>query len=398
MIKAFQQNKDIYATIASLSFNLPYENCLEFHPETGEYQKEGKMRRDEAKKIVLGITYGRSIPSIAEQLFGGNANMSEKEKISKAQNIYDAVLNAFPGLRRAMIQAQKDAQTFGYVETILGRRRHLPDMQLPEFEFKPAKGYINPDFDPLDPSGGGADDEIPERIKKQLLDELSKYKYFGQIAKRMRQLYDEDDIKVINNRRKISDASRQTLNSKVQGSAADQTKLAILRLHANLEWHRLGGRLLVPVHDELIAEIPIQNYERGEELLSSMMIEAADFLPFPTKCDVTTSIRWYGLEYPCKYPQPKSLDNISEDEIKWLQYHLIELEYILPIYKEPDGSTPRGDAGKGINGIWSDDLQNAIDDYKKYYNLTDKNFIEVISKHVVEGRIEERNNEFYMQQ
>lgn len=54
MIQAFKDGKDIYATIASLSFNLPYEKCLEFHPETGEYQPDGKARRGEAKSIVLG--------------------------------------------------------------------------------------------------------------------------------------------------------------------------------------------------------------------------------------------------------------------------------------------------------------------------------------------------------
>ena len=54
MIKAFSEGKDIYATIASIAFNVPYEECLEFHPETHEYQKDGKARRGEAKTIVLG--------------------------------------------------------------------------------------------------------------------------------------------------------------------------------------------------------------------------------------------------------------------------------------------------------------------------------------------------------
>lgn len=54
MIKAFQDGRDIYATIASEAFNVPYEECLEFHPETHQYQKEGKKRRGEAKIIVLG--------------------------------------------------------------------------------------------------------------------------------------------------------------------------------------------------------------------------------------------------------------------------------------------------------------------------------------------------------
>ncbi len=54
MIKTFQEGRDIYAGIASLSFDVPYEKCLEFHPETGEYQPDGKARRSEAKTILLG--------------------------------------------------------------------------------------------------------------------------------------------------------------------------------------------------------------------------------------------------------------------------------------------------------------------------------------------------------
>lgn len=58
MIKAFKENKDIYATIAALAYNMPYEKCLEFHPETREYQPDGKARRTEAKSIVLGRPIG----------------------------------------------------------------------------------------------------------------------------------------------------------------------------------------------------------------------------------------------------------------------------------------------------------------------------------------------------
>lgn len=54
MIKTFQDGKDIYATIASIAFNVPYEKCLEFHPETHEYQPDGKERRGVAKVLVLG--------------------------------------------------------------------------------------------------------------------------------------------------------------------------------------------------------------------------------------------------------------------------------------------------------------------------------------------------------
>lgn len=54
MLRGFAEGKDAYAMIASVSFDQPYEHCLEFHPDTHEYQPEGKKRRNEAKSVLLG--------------------------------------------------------------------------------------------------------------------------------------------------------------------------------------------------------------------------------------------------------------------------------------------------------------------------------------------------------
>lgn len=186
MITAFKHNKDIYATIAALSFNMPYEKCLEFNPETHDYQPDGKQRRTNAKSIVLGITYGRSTKTIGDQLFGGDKTLTDQDKMNRAQKIYDAVLTAFPNLRAVMFKAQNDARTRGYTETILGRRRHIPDMQLPEYEFKPAPGYVNPDIDPLDPSTLHNKNQIPERIVQQLQKEYAGYKSNLQAKRRIK--------------------------------------------------------------------------------------------------------------------------------------------------------------------------------------------------------------------
>lgn len=385
MIQSFKEGKDIYGSIASVAFNVPYEQCLEFHPETGEYQPDGKARRGEAKTIVLGICYGRSVVTIADQLFGKDKTLTDEEKVDKAQKVFDSVLNAFPKLRALMINAQRAATRQGYVETILGRRRHIPDMQLPEFEFTPMKGYVNPDIDPLDISTLDNKSAIPDRIVDALTKEFKGYKYFGQIARRTKELY-EQGIKVTNNRAKITEASRKCVNSIIQGSAADQTKQAILLLESSPEWKAIGGRLLVPVHDELIAEVPIENYEEGAKLLSKLMCDAASFLPFDSKCDVEISYRWYGLSFPCPYTRPNTLQNLSEDEIKWVQYMLTEMEYQLPILKAEDGSKPRGDAAKGVNGQITDDYINAIQDYKNRYKIsTDEDFIEHIFNKVHKG-------------
>lgn len=51
-------NRDAYATLASIALGVPYEECLEFHPVTGELQPEGKARRSIGKVLNLGEPRG----------------------------------------------------------------------------------------------------------------------------------------------------------------------------------------------------------------------------------------------------------------------------------------------------------------------------------------------------
>ena len=52
--EAFRTGKDVYATIASIALGVPYEECLEFNPVTGEVNPEGKARRSIGKVLNLG--------------------------------------------------------------------------------------------------------------------------------------------------------------------------------------------------------------------------------------------------------------------------------------------------------------------------------------------------------
>jgi hypothetical protein len=309
--------------------------------------------------------------------------MTEDEKTKAAQSVYDAVLNSFPNLESFMHKCQADARKYGYVETILGRRRHIRDMQLKPYEFKAGKGYVNPDIDPLDPKTLQTKNEIPTRIVKKLEQEFAHYKYKGQIYKRIKELEEVDHIRVINNTKKITDATRQCVNSVIQGSAAELTKIAMLKVFNNKEWNELGARILLPVHDELIAEVPIGNAQRAGELLGKLMSEAGNFLPFTINCDVTTTYRWYGLDCPCLYTKPTSIENLTEDEIKWIQYHLFECEYVLPVFNDSDGKKPIGDAALGVNGIWSEEVKDAISDYLNRYHISKDDFINHIEEKVV---------------
>lgn len=397
MIKAYQEGKDLYSYIASLAFNKTYEECLENLP-TGEideegkpvmvYQPDGKARRAAAKKVVLAILYGMTIPSIAEDLYG-KEDWSDEKKIKQAQFVFDSVMTSFPSLKKFMESAKQFARKYGYTETILGRRRHHPNFCLPMFEFVPMEGYVNPDIDPLDPSTYDAKPGIPDRILDSLQKEFSKLRRFSDIVRRTKDL-EYHNIKVINNRIKVQDAERQIVNSIVQGSAADTTKLALLKVATSEKMKALGAKVVNQIHDELLVICPIENYKECSELLAQLMCEAAGFLPFSIKCDVTVSYRWNGLEYPCPYTEPKSIDTIEEDEVKWIQYHLCEAGYYLPVFKKPNGDKPEGDAAVGVNGRITDEYNQCIADYIQHYNIVEGDFIKHIHEVVHTGIVPER--------
>ena len=166
----------------------------------------------------------------------------------------------------------------------------------------------------------------------------------------------------------------------------------MLRLEHDDEWAEVNGRFVCPIHDELLCEVPIDNAEKGAEILARCMCEAGDFLPFKLTTDVDTTLRWYGLPYEAVTGQekPSSLDweNLSESNIKWLQCMLIENEYILPIFKEADGSKPKGIKARGVNGVLTDELKEAVDDYMKRYKIeSDSEFIDHIERKVIKGDI-----------
>lgn len=279
MIKAYKEGKDLYASIASLAFNKPYEECLEFRPD-GTTNKEGKERRSQAKSILLGILYGRGINSIAEQLHCTK---------QKAQQIQDRVFKGFPAIKQFEEDTLTMAETLGYVTTYWGRKRRLPEMQLPEFEFKWRPGYG--DVDPLSFDDEVSESEVPQETIDYYVAKLRKNPFK---KKPIFEEANEEGILIIDNGGKIADATRQCVNSRIQGSAADMSKIAGININNNERLKELGFRLLVPIHDEYLAECPEENAKECAELFSKCMCDAAKDLNLPISVDVEITKCWYG--------------------------------------------------------------------------------------------------------
>ena len=106
MQEAFQKGEDIHASTAAKVFNVALEEV-------------SREQRSQAKTVNFGIVYGVSAFGLSNQ-----TNLNRKE--SKA--LIDAYYESYPQLK-SYIRNQVDfARENGYVETILGRRRYLKDI------------------------------------------------------------------------------------------------------------------------------------------------------------------------------------------------------------------------------------------------------------------------------
>jgi DNA polymerase-1 len=106
MIKAFQNHEDIHKSTASKVFNVPLEEVT-------------REQRSHAKTVNFGIIYGVSAFGLSNQ-----TSLSRSESAA----LIEAYYKTYPRLK-SYIQEQIDfARDNGYVQTVLGRRRYLKDI------------------------------------------------------------------------------------------------------------------------------------------------------------------------------------------------------------------------------------------------------------------------------
>ncbi|MEG0153572.1 MAG: DNA polymerase A family protein, partial [Cellulosilyticaceae bacterium] len=220
LLDTYSKGIDIYAQSASLTFNIPYDECKEFDAE-GRLNPEGKKRRNSMKSVILGKMYGRGPKSIAEQL---------GIKAKEAQVIVDNFDMTFPGVKKLIDKECAFASAYGYVETVYGRKRRLPDMQL----------------------------------------ENSAY-----------------------NDKRIRKASRQVLNSIIQGTGGDIVKKALIALDNDTFLNEKGYQLLFSVHDEILGQAPEDVALECARRMKEIMIQVpSDRILVPFKVDGEIMRRW----------------------------------------------------------------------------------------------------------
>ena len=203
MIEAFGSGEDIHTVTASQVFDQPVEWVT---PE---------MRRS-AKAVNFGIVYGIGAFSLSKDI---GVSVAEADRYIKNY------LTKYSGVDAYMKKTVADGRKNGFVTTMWGRRRYIPELAASNKNVQ----------------------KLGERI---------------------------------------------AMNTPVQGTAADIIKLAMIKVHKRLADEKLDAKLILQVHDELIAEASVDCAERVAEIVAEEMENAAQ-LSVPLTVDAKTGKSWY---------------------------------------------------------------------------------------------------------
>jgi DNA polymerase-1 len=206
MREAFLDREDIHAVTASQVFGVPLDQVT-------------PTQRSHAKAVNFGIVYGISAFSLAQDI-----GVFQNE----AKAYIDAYLEKYHGVRDYMKRIVEQAKADGYVSTLFGRRRYLPELKSSNYNLRA----------------------------------------FGE---------------------------RVALNMPIQGTAADIIKLAMVRVHRRLANQGLEAKLILQVHDELIAECPEQEAEQVRQILTEEMERVVQF-DVPLTAEAHMGRSWYDAK------------------------------------------------------------------------------------------------------
>lgn len=106
LIDAFMRDLDIHSAVCNNVFKIPYDECAT-HP-----------KRTIAKNINFGIPYGIGAAKLASFILDTQEN---------AQSYIDMYFGTYPGVQRYIDKCHNEAYWNGYIETMFGRKRRLPD-------------------------------------------------------------------------------------------------------------------------------------------------------------------------------------------------------------------------------------------------------------------------------
>ena len=201
LVEVFMGGEDVHTRTASEVFDVRPESV------TPELRRRAKM-------VNFGILYGISGFGLATRL--GNVHPAEAERYIKRY------LERYPKVTELMESTLEEAEELGYVTTLFGRRRYVPELR-----------------------------DTNKNVRKL--------------------------------------GERIAFNARIQGTAADIIKVAMVDLQPRLR--ALGTDMLMQVHDELVFDVDEERVDEVAALVAESMVAAYALYP-PLEVEVKVGERW----------------------------------------------------------------------------------------------------------
>lgn len=241
MLRAFVDGKDLHSYSATLMYGGNYEDFNKRRKEEGSLEKE---QRQIAKVVSFGSLYGSGPQNLAKVLH---------IDLEQAGDILKRFWESYPNLRDAMQRYGQLAIKYGYSNTVLGRRRYYTNI-LEEIKWvsveKSPKNVENKLRD-LGMTWVLEEGPITEENSKDCIKKIIK-KLEGNIA-------------------------RQAANHAVQGTSADCTKLASIKVRNDLISKKIDAQIVALVHDELVVEVKEEEVPKVQAIMEKRMNWALNF-------------------------------------------------------------------------------------------------------------------------
>lgn len=202
MMEAFVNGLDIHTATAAKVYGISLDEV-------------NSTQRRNAKAVNFGIIYGQSA-------FGLSQNLGIPRK--EAAEIIENYFNTYPNIKKYMSDTMNFARENGYVETIMGRRRYLRDINSAN---QTVRGF----------------------------------------------------------------AERNAINAPIQGSAADMIKIAMIRIHQDIKDQKLGSKMTMQVHDELVFDVLVNETEIMKKIIIDRMKNAIK-MEVPILVEVGVGSNW----------------------------------------------------------------------------------------------------------
>ncbi len=206
--EAFVHDQDVHRATAAAVFNIPFEAV-------------SKEQRYLAKRVNFGLMYGMGAHRLARE---------SGLTVAESQTFIERYFQRFPSVKQYFDGSKQKAEEQGYLETLLGRRRHFPLLK----------------------SGASTRGAAVQRAR----------------------------------------AEREAINMPVQGTAADIMKLAMIEVSARLKAERPNARLILQVHDELVLEVPDDEIVQTAALVLNVMENVVKLDDVPLKAEAQAGLNW----------------------------------------------------------------------------------------------------------